>query len=327
MTARPDVTCAIPDCQKRVMGRGWCSMHYARWRKYGDPLYETRRYAAQGSVCSVDGCERKPHQDGMCYMHVRRLANHGETTDPPVRKFWAQVDKDGPLPDERPDLGPCWVWTGCVHKATGYGLFGARVGSRLVHRIAYQYVVGPIPKGLHLDHLCRRRLCLRPDHLEPVTPRENIRRGDQGAFWGYVPEPIPAKPTLERSLVCTEPECERPVYKRTICRAHYRAWLKDPSVVRPSQRTPEQRFWSYVDKTGSCWLWTGSVNAKTGYARFMAAPGRRMDAHRYAFELANGSIPEGHDVHHACHVRHCVRPDHLQATTRSENLRMRKVRR
>lgn len=48
--------------------------------------------------------------------------------------------------------------------------------TRYVHRWAYEYFVGPIPKGMHLDHLCRNRRCFRPSHLEPVSPRTNLLR-------------------------------------------------------------------------------------------------------------------------------------------------------
>jgi hypothetical protein len=64
----------------------------------------------------------------------------------------------------------------------GYGAF--MVGGRnvRVHRWAYETLVGPIPDGLVIDHLCRVRNCVNPDHLEPVTHRENIRRGEAGAW-------------------------------------------------------------------------------------------------------------------------------------------------
>lgn len=306
-------------------------MHYARWKRNGDPLVEPNPRVTGIAQCTVEGCERKPKSRGHCNMHAVRLQNHGTTGEPFERRFWSRVEKAGP--------DDCWEWTG-TRQLNGYGNFGSgATRSRLVHRIAYELLVGPIPAGLVLDHTCHTRMpecqdnadcphrrCVNPAHLEPVTYRENIRRGNQGAFWGYVPQPRKPKLRAVVPLLCTECGKQSP-YKRGICRPCYRRWLKDPSVERPSQRTPEQRFWSKVQKTATCWLWTASINATTGYGRFGPKHGQGVDAHRYSYELAHGAIPEGHDVHHVCHVRHCVNPEHLQAVTRSENLRLRKIRR
>lgn len=82
-------------------------------------------------------------------------------------RFWSKVDR-------RPD--GCWEWT-AYRNRFGYGRFGMDGEVVLAHRVAYEMLVGPIPDGLSLDHLCRNRGCVRPDHLEPVTAAENVLRG------------------------------------------------------------------------------------------------------------------------------------------------------
>ena len=71
----------------------------------------------------------------------------------------------------------CWEWTGTKVKG-GYGVTYANRRTCLAHRVIYEILVGPIPAGLTLDHLCRNTSCVNPDHLEPVTIRENVLRSE-----------------------------------------------------------------------------------------------------------------------------------------------------
>jgi len=69
----------------------------------------------------------------------------------------------------------CWVWQASLnHK--GYGQVGYKDTMVRTHRLMYQLLIGVIPKGLQIDHLCRNRACCNPEHLEPVTPLENTKR-------------------------------------------------------------------------------------------------------------------------------------------------------
>lgn len=74
------------------------------------------------------------------------------------------------------DDNGCWIWTGHLGKRR-YGLFWVNGKTVLSHRWLYKQIVGDIGDHLHLDHLCRNPACQNPDHLEPVTPRENVMRG------------------------------------------------------------------------------------------------------------------------------------------------------
>lgn len=75
----------------------------------------------------------------------------------------------------------CWLWIGAISN-TGYGNISIKINdirkTYLAHRYYYQQVKGIIPKGMILDHICRVRNCVNPEHLEPVTQQENVLRGD-----------------------------------------------------------------------------------------------------------------------------------------------------
>lgn len=86
-------------------------------------------------------------------------------------RFWSQVNLHGPTPVYAPELGPCWIFLGRLD-SKGYG----RLEHTGAHRYCYELRIGLIPDGKELDHLCRVPSCVNPEHLEPVTRRENLYR-------------------------------------------------------------------------------------------------------------------------------------------------------
>jgi len=115
-----------------------------------------------------------PVPESLCVAHRcgTRLCVNPEHLEPAPRgtpwvvRFWSKVNK----------TETCWLWTG-AEGVRGYGNLYVNGKFRAAHRLAYELLVGPIPEQLHLDHLCRIRMCVNPDHLEPVTPHENVMRG------------------------------------------------------------------------------------------------------------------------------------------------------
>ena len=129
----PTRNCTIDGCAKPREARGWCSKHYRRYQRHGDPLATSRIV--------------------------------GDTE----ARFWSYVDKDG--------TDGCWLWTGHT-SPDGYGVLRIDGRTEYMPRWSYELHNGPIADGLEPDHLCRVRLCVNPEHLEPVTHEENVLRGE-----------------------------------------------------------------------------------------------------------------------------------------------------
>ncbi len=124
------------------------------------------------SLCKAPTCEREHFAKGYCYSHYHRLWKSGRANEHiPIQSMdtaerfqqWITFDKES----------GCWLWQGTLDR-DGYARFQYGRG----HRWAYQHFVGSIPQGLELDHLCRVRHCVNPEHLEPVTTRTNQLRGN-----------------------------------------------------------------------------------------------------------------------------------------------------
>lgn len=123
-------------------------------------------------TCSVQDCQRPYKARGWCHTHYEAERRNGriEVTKPlPAwERFCANVDF----------FGDCWQYNPDKIYATGYGAFsvdGQYIGA---HRYIWETLVGEIPVGMQLDHMCRNRGCVNPDHMEIVTLVENVLRGE-----------------------------------------------------------------------------------------------------------------------------------------------------
>jgi hypothetical protein len=186
-------TCSIDDddCQGFVYARGYCRIHYGRWRTHGDPLRVDKTGVPAGPVklCSVDGCEGKVNSHGLCNMHDQRRRRHG---DPELGGSTVIADlEERFLSHVRKEPGGCWVWTAGLFP-DGYGNFHKPgTGSYGAHRWSYEHFTGAVPDGLQVEHMCHtrekdscpggvrclHRRCVNPAHLEVLTKAENNKRG------------------------------------------------------------------------------------------------------------------------------------------------------
>lgn len=115
------------------------------------------------------------------------------------------------------------------------------------------------------------------------------------------------RPRLERGRACTEPGCGSHAAARGLCNRHYKRHSKAGTL--PEGLSLADRLWGRVTRSEGCWEWTGSVNqARWGY---ISVDGEMRLAHRVAYELHVGPIPDGLVVRHLCGNSLCVRPDHL----------------
>lgn len=223
----PNRTCSVDGCTRAHIAREFCTLHYTRWKKHGDPLYVPAPVVKE--VCTAEGCARPViartfctkhyarwmhHSStdtiarergtpvppcaigdcnapgdggrGWCAKHYRRYQRHGDPlatsriVGDDEARFWSYVDTSGPVPESRPDLGPCHLWTGCL-SADGYAVLRIDRGNVYMARWIYERECGPISENLEPDHLCRVRNCVNTDHLEPVTHRVNVLRGESFA--------------------------------------------------------------------------------------------------------------------------------------------------
>jgi hypothetical protein len=150
-------------------------------------------------------------------------------------------------------------------------------------------------------------------NAEFLATKDQVKRGDGRFCSRRCASSSPAVP--RRCAACGIPFAIRP----SVAGRGHGVFCSIACRVAAKRQPVADRFWSHVDRSGECWIWTAS---DTGvYGQFHPTPARRVTAHRFAYELTHGCVPAGLWVLHHCDVPLCVRPEHLYAGTREDNMR------
>lgn len=151
--------------------RGMCDTHYRAWKR---TLPMCKHDGCQGRL----GLKPKDSRQGYCRKHDYLLLGEPHRTADAIEKtrnkFVAQIVGDA--------VNGCWVWAGRIN-GKGYPLINVGNHEWLAHRYSYGSFIGGHEPGLTLDHVCRNPLCVRPDHLMPMTLLSNTRKQHDGREW------------------------------------------------------------------------------------------------------------------------------------------------
>jgi hypothetical protein len=238
-TSEGERMCSAEGCGRRIYCKGLCNVHYERARK-----------AAPQVRCTFEGCERQVVGRGLCGGHYKQwhlgkplaaLESRLPRSMTPQERYWAKVNKDGPVPDPSiyGDIGNCWDW--CAKLGPhGYGQFA----DEMAHRLSWEWANGPIEGGLHVLHSCDRRCCVRPSHLHLGTRSDNMQE-----MWARGRGP--AKETYRRGegipwARLTE-ELVREIRRRAEAGEHGADLAREYGISRSSaQKVIRRRSWAHV---------------------------------------------------------------------------------
>jgi hypothetical protein len=208
--------------------------------------------------------------------------------------------------------GGCWEWQG-AKTGNGYGNIvieydseNKKGSNRMVHRVVYELMKEPIPKGKVLNHLCNNPPCCNPDHLEAVSTKENL---------AYM------------RMLNRHSNGEK--HSQAIRGGHIAKFLPKPPHNRKKRRLRSyDELLKILNKhtiktSDGCWIYT--KNTKSTYPKIYRGTDPITDnrishqAHRISYEIHKGPIPDGMFVCHTCDNHKCWNPDHLWLGTTQEN--------
>jgi len=166
--------CILEYCVNKTYVKGLCSGHYTQNRRGKNFTPIIIRSNSSLLPCMFDGCVNNQQAKGLCGAHWRQQ-NKGQNLET-LRNQVSVIDrvmKNVNIDTE----SKCWNWTGRISgRKHGYPQISVGGKQTMVHRITYEELVRPLVPGETIDHLCRNPHCINPEHLEPISLRENVKR-------------------------------------------------------------------------------------------------------------------------------------------------------
>lgn len=205
---------------------------------------------------------------------------------------------------EKPSAKKICSAAGCDKKSVGRGMCGTH------------YAAWRRGGGVTREPIVKPTICIVDECSKKVLARGwcsfHYHR------WNSYGDPN-REPEVKETRFCSIDGCNEKHYGNDLCNLHYQRlrFNGDPNKVQRIRNDDELRFDSFVDKSESCWNWTGYRN-KGGYGRLNIGQNHIL-AHRYSYERQYGPIPEGFMVDHMCHNPSCVNPSHLRLATGKQN--------
>ncbi len=205
---RKHFICTIEGCERKHECKGYCAMHYFRFKKHGDANHVPFSIKKEKEKCLAKDCVKIGRGRGYCYMHYRRLMKHGDINFNPIfipkKCKYSGCDKHAKAkgfctnhysnlrlkgtPDTinhpqtvfeaflkkvYPIGEGCWLWMGYLY-SNGYGCVNFKRKGYLAHRISYMHFKGPIDSNREIMHSCQNRSCINPNHLSLGTHQQNM---------------------------------------------------------------------------------------------------------------------------------------------------------
>jgi hypothetical protein len=161
-------SCSIENCENKYKAKGFCSKHYQKNKRLGDPLAKKEK-----QFCSIENCENKHYAKGFCHKHYEKNKKYG---DPLVGKN--SQNKAGLeeyiYENSEIDINGCWLWKRSKNKK-GYGESYFKGKHIKAHRLSYLTFIGEIPNNLHVLHNCDNPSCVNPKHLFLGNNQDNMK--------------------------------------------------------------------------------------------------------------------------------------------------------